>query len=224
MVLIFTFVFLWHLVDICWIDDKQSHLKRVLRTWEWQISDFWATVCKTVRPMLSDSCLSYPCCLSCLWRWCIVAKRLDGSRWNLACRWPRPWPHCVRLGPRFPSPKGAQPPPIFGPCLLCPNGWMDQDATWYGGRPRPGHIVLDGDPATSPPKRGHSPQFSALVCCGQTSGWIKMALGTMVGLISGNIVLDADPSPPPRGTAPKFRPMSVVVKWLDGSRCHLVRR
>ena len=27
--------------------------------------------------------------------------------------------------------------PIFGPCLLRPNGWMDQDATWYGGRPRP---------------------------------------------------------------------------------------
>ena len=26
------------------------------------------------------------------------------------------------------SPKGAQPP-IFGPCLLLPNGWMDQDAT-----------------------------------------------------------------------------------------------
>ena len=25
-------------------------------------------------------------CLSCLWRWCIVAKQLDGSRWNLARR------------------------------------------------------------------------------------------------------------------------------------------
>jgi len=43
---------------------------------------FWATVCKTVRPILSDLCLSV--CLSCLWRWCTVAKRLDGSRWNLA--------------------------------------------------------------------------------------------------------------------------------------------
>jgi len=42
--------------------------------------NFGATVCKTVRPMLPD------CCLSCLWRWCIVAKRLHGSRWNLACR------------------------------------------------------------------------------------------------------------------------------------------
>jgi len=25
--------------------------------------------------------------------------------------------------------KGAAPP-IFGPYLLSPNGWMDQDATW----------------------------------------------------------------------------------------------
>jgi len=42
---------------------------------------FWTTVCKTVRPMLSVSCLSV--CLSvlsCLRRSCTVAKRLDGSR------------------------------------------------------------------------------------------------------------------------------------------------
>jgi len=30
--------------------------------------------------------------------------------------------HCVRWGP---AQKGAQPPPMFGPCLLWPNGWMD---------------------------------------------------------------------------------------------------
>ena len=22
-------------------------------------------------------------------------------------------------------------PPVFGPCLLWPNGWMDDDTTWY---------------------------------------------------------------------------------------------
>jgi len=33
--------------------------------------------------------------------------------------------------------KGAEPPPILGPCLLRPNGWMDQDATWHEGRPQP---------------------------------------------------------------------------------------
>jgi len=42
---------------------------------------FWATVCITVRPLLSDRCLS------CLRRWCIVAKRLDGSRCHLVRRY-----------------------------------------------------------------------------------------------------------------------------------------
>ena len=54
----------------------------------------------------------------------------------------------------------------------------------------PGHIVLDGYPAP-PSQKWHSPQFSALVCCVQTAGWIKMPLGTKVGLGLGNIVLDA---------------------------------
>jgi len=43
-----------------------------------------------------------------------------------------------------------------------------------------------------------------LVYCGQTVGWIKMKLGTQVGLGTGNIVLDGDPAPPPRGHSPQF--------------------
>ena len=62
-----------------------------------------------------------------------------------------------------------QPPfhPIFGPCLLWPNGWMDEDATWYGSRSRPRpHCVRQG-PSSPPHKRGTAvPLFSALVCCG----------------------------------------------------------
>ena len=46
--------------------------------------------------------------------------------------------HIVLDGDPAPSPKkGAEPPSIFGPFLLWPNGWMHQDAIWYGGRPRP---------------------------------------------------------------------------------------
>jgi len=36
--------------------------------------------------------------------------------------------HIVLDGDPAPPSKWAQPP-IFGPCLLWPNGWMDQDAT-----------------------------------------------------------------------------------------------
>jgi len=45
------------------------------------LADLGATVCKTVRPMLSDRCLSV-----CLCRWCIVAKRLDGLGCHLVRR------------------------------------------------------------------------------------------------------------------------------------------
>jgi len=39
-------------------------------------------------------------------------------------------------GDPAPLPKNGTEPPIFGPSLLWPNGWMHQDATWYGGRPQ----------------------------------------------------------------------------------------
>jgi len=52
-------------------------------------------------------------------------------------------------------PKGAQPPIL---CLyqLWPNGWMDQDATWYGGTPRARRHCLRWGPR-SPPKKGAQP-------------------------------------------------------------------
>ena len=37
---------------------------------------------------------------------------------------------------------------------------------------------------------GSSPHFLAHVYCGQMAGWIKMPLGTQVGLSAGDFVLD----------------------------------
>jgi len=48
-------------------------------------------------------------------------------------------------------------------------------------------------------KTGRSPQIFCHVCCRQTAGWIKMALGTQVGLSPGDFVLDGDPAPPQKG-------------------------
>ena len=104
----------------------------------------------------------------------------------------------VGLGPGdpVPLPKTCTAAPHFSAGLLWPNGWMDQNATWHGGRPYPGHIVLDRDPCSSPPQKEHSPQFSVHVCYGQMAGLIKIPLGSEVGRGPGDIVLDGDPSPP----------------------------
>ena len=74
---------------------------------------------------------------------------------------------------------------------------MDQDETWYVGRPRPWPYCVRWGPSSPPPK-GHSPEFSAHVCCGQTAGCIRMPLGRKVGLVPGDIVLDGDAAPLPR--------------------------
>ena len=79
------------------------------------------------------------------------------------------------LGPGHTMPDGDPAPrkegsraPIFGPCLLWPNGWMDQDATWYECRPRPGpHCVTWGP--SSPPKGGQQPNFRPMSTV--TEGW-----------------------------------------------------
>jgi len=122
--------------------------------------------------------------------------------------------------------KAAQPPSNFSPCLLWLKGWIDQDVTWYRGRPWPRpHCVRWGP---SSPK-GTLPPFSPHICCSQTVGWIMMPLGTEEGLGPGHIVLNEDSAllslrKKGHSSLTTFRPMSIVAKQLDGSRCHLVRR
>jgi len=82
---------------------------------------------------------------------------------------------------------------------------MHKDATWHAGSLGPGHTVLGRDPAPPPPK-GHSPQLSAHICCGQMAAWIKMPMGMQLGLGPGDFVLDGDPVRPLN-----FRPMFITV-------------
>jgi len=80
-------------------------------------SHFWATVCKTVRPILSDCChaLTCPVCL-----------------------------YLCNVG------------------VFWPNGWMDQDATRYGGKPWPRPHCVRWRPSSSLAKGNSSlPHFSA---------------------------------------------------------------
>jgi len=51
-------------------------------------------------------------------------------------------------------PKRDTAPPVFVSCPLWPNGWMDEDATWYGSRPQPRpHCIRQGPSSL---RKGHS--------------------------------------------------------------------
>jgi len=111
----------------------------------------------------------------------------------------RPRRYCVRWGPA--TPKGHSPPNLAPVCCAWQKGWMDQDATWY-------------------------PQIWPLsVVHGKKAGWIKMPLGIEVGHDRDHIVLDGDPLPKEmQSPRPNFRPIYVVAKPLDKSKCHLLGR
>ena len=79
---------------------------------------FWATVYKTVRPMLSDRCLS---CLSCLWHWCICGQTVGRIKMKLGMEVGLGPGHIVLDGDPASPPKKGQRPTIFGPCLLWPR-------------------------------------------------------------------------------------------------------
>ena len=103
--------------------------------------------------------------------------------------------------PLLPPQKGGGAPcPIFGPFLLRPNGWMHQDVTWYGDRPQPRRLCVRWR-ASPLPNTGRSPlpNFRPMSIVAKRLGWIKMKIGTEVGLGPDDNVLDGDQVPPPKG-------------------------
>ena len=73
----------------------------------------------------------------------------------------------------------------------------------------PGDIVLWGHSSLT-----RRPLILAYVRCGQTAGWIKMPLGTEVGLSQGDFVLDGDPAPPKGAQQPPL--FGPCLLWPNG--------
>jgi len=109
--------------------------------------------------------------------------------------------------PAPPPQKGEEPTQIFGPCLLWPNGWIDQDGTWHRCRPQPRRLCVRWGPSP-PPQRGRSllPNFRPIsIVAKRLDASINTPLGTEVGLSPGDFALDGDPAPPQKGDgAPKL--------------------
>ena len=127
-----------HLISACWILGNCMY--------------YWATVCKTARPMLSDRCPVCPVCdVRALWPngW------TDQDETGMQAGRARPWPHCVRWGPSSPPLKGHSPT-NFRPISAAAKWlhYIDQDVTWYGGRPRPRRLCVRWGPHSPSPKGG----------------------------------------------------------------------
>jgi len=76
-----------------------------------------------------------------------------------------------------------------------------------------GNVVLG---TQLPPQKGSPSNFWPMSIVANTAGWITMPIGTEESLCPGLIVLDEDPAPREKGTAPDFRSMPIVAKRLDG--------
>jgi len=127
-----------------------------------RFSSFWATV----RPMLSDPCVSV--CLSVTLVYC--GQTVGWIKMKLGMQVGLGPGHIVLDGePAAPLPKGHSPPE-FSAHVYCGQtaGWTKMALGMAVGL-GPGHIVLDGDAAPFPKKGAEPLQSSAHFYCGQTA-------------------------------------------------------
>ena len=128
------------------------------------------------------------------------------------------------MGTQLPQRGGHNSPPLFGPCLLWPNGWMDPDFIWYGGRPRPRRHCARWRPSSSAQGAHHNFQPMSAVTKRRDGSRCHLVLryASMPRLRQHRVRWrpSAPPLPAPKKeedtAAPTFRPMSVVAKRLDG--------
>jgi len=101
----------------------------------------------------------------------VVAKLLDGSRCHLVRRDASAQGTLCYMRTHLPPPLIRGTELHFLSDVYCDQmaGWIQMPLGTKVGL-GPGHIVSDGDPV---PQRGHSPQFSAHVYCGQTVAYLS---------------------------------------------------
>ena len=126
-------------------------------------SFYWATVCKTVRPMLSVRCLSVcpVCLLSVTFVHC--GQTVGRIKTKLGMQVGLGPGRIVLDGDPVPPPKEAQPSaPNFRTISVAAKWCMDQDVNWCGARPRPRPLCVKWGPR-SPSQGGSPPNFRPMI-------------------------------------------------------------
>ena len=181
--------------------------------------------------MLSDRCLSVLPVLSCLSLCDVRALWPNGwtdqdETWHAG----RPRPGHIALDGDQAPPlwKGHSPPPNFRPMFIVAKRWMDQDATWHEGRPQPRGLCARWGPSPLPSQKEAEPPIFG-PCLLWPNGWMDQD-GTWHGgrpWSNPHCARWGYSSPPQKGDKtppPNFRPIFIVAKRLDVSRCHWVWR
>jgi len=116
--------------------------------------------------------------------------------------------------------------PNFWSISVVANGWSDQDATWYGGRPLPRSHCAGQGASPLHRKGGTAPNSRPMSIVAKRLDGSKMPLGIMkIGLRPGHIVLDGDPdTPAPKKNRAPFSAhvccgqMAEWIKMLMGTK------
>ena len=110
---------------------------------------------------------------------------------------------------------------LSGTLVYCGQTVGNQEATWYGGRPRPCHIVLDGDPPSPRQKRAQPPIFGP--CLLRPNGWMDQDATWYGG--RPQLRQHGTQLPLPRGKGHRSAPLftfrlECLVQWRTQDRFH----
>ena len=104
---------------------------------------------------------------------------------------------------------------IFGPCLLGPNGWMDQDGTWHGGWPWFWPHCARWGTRSSPTKKGaeRPPHFWPIFVVAKPLDESRWLWHRDWPWSKPHCARWGLSSPPPKGdrAPPNFRPIFIVA-------------
>jgi len=131
---------------------------------------FWATVCKTVRPMLIGPLSVCADCLSVTFVHC--GQTVGRIKTKLGKHVGLGPGHIVLHGDPAPPPQRGTALPQYSAHICCGQmaAWVKMSLGMELGL-GPGDFVLDGDPVPPPQKVAGAPRkFSAHVYCGQRAG------------------------------------------------------
>jgi len=128
---------------------------------------------------LNVRCLN--CCGDDIWwtltkerqAWCYLQVKLCDPCPSALCVLPWPKKRYINTLPFLFFQKGGRASsPNFSPCLLWPNGWMDQDGTWHGGGPRSRPHSARWETSSLPQKGGRAPPIFD-PCLLSPNGWMN---------------------------------------------------